>query len=255
MQATALGANRSQNLYRPAARAHLVIAYVLSAPLLIRSLCVIDLLMGVLYFLSRRLRHIIPSSLVNFLDLNRETNLPSWYSALQLALIGGILVAFAASQIRRGVRAAWAVMCAGLAFLFLSLDETTSLHENFSYWLDTFQHRRDTLFNETGFWMLICAPVFLATLALLGFGAVRYLRGRKAIIVKFAVGAAIFVAATAGMEALSNFVAAQTTAARVLILLEEVGEMLGATVMLWAVCDLVRSHGVRLLALQHDDER
>jgi hypothetical protein len=223
-----------------------------AVPLLVRCLLVIDLLMGVLYVVSRRLRNEIGKPLLHFFDLNGETNLPSWYSAAQLALIGGMLVAFATAQLRRGVRAAWALMLGGVAFLFLSLDETTSLHENFGYWLDRLRHRRGSVFGETGFWMLICAPAFLVAVALLGFGARRYLRGRTSVVVKFAVGVAIYIAAAAGVEALSNFVTPQGTGSRVLVLLEETGEMLGATTMLWAVYELMRSHGTRLLVT--DDE-
>ena len=61
------------------------------------------------------------------------------------------------------------------------------------------------------------------------------------------MGAIVFVTAAAGVESLSNFVDAHGTAARALVLLEEVGEMIGATIMLWGACGLMRSHGVRLL--------
>ncbi|MEA2736498.1 MAG: hypothetical protein QOE14_2949 [Humisphaera sp.] len=215
-------------------------------PALVRVMFALDLLMGALYFLSRRLRDVIGKQLVNFFDLNGETNLPSWYSAAQLALIGALLMAFATSELRRGARAAWAMMLGGAAFLFLSLDETTSLHERFGYWLDTVRNRRHTIFHETGFWMLICAPLFIAAIALLAVGARRYLRGRPGIALKLAAGVALFIAAAAGVEALSNFAEAHGTAARALVLLEEVGEMLGATIILWGVCDLIRAHGVRM---------
>jgi hypothetical protein len=238
----------------PAARSHRAAALWQAMPVLVRVMFGLDLLMGVLYFISRRARNSINKSVLNFFDLNAETNLPSWYSAGQLALIGVLLVVFAGSQLRRGARAAWAVMLAGVAFLFLSLDETTSLHENFGYWLDRFHHRRNTTFGETGFWMLICAPLFLAALVTLGFAARRYLRGRKPVVIKLAIGAAIYVAAAAGVEALSNFVVPQGTGARVLVLLEEMGEMLGATTMLWGVCELMRSHGMRLLAHVEEDD-
>ena len=207
----------------------------------------LDLAMGLLYFFSRRAKDFIPRPLLNFFDLNGEQNLPSWYSASQLALIGGLLIAFAALHLRRGARAAWSVLLAGAAFCFLSLDEMTSLHEHFGYWLDRLQHRRDTIFSETGFWMLICAPLFLAVLALLALGARQYLRGRTAVITKFIAGVAIYVLAAAGVEALSNFAEPHGPAARALVLLEEMGEMIGATFILWGACELLRSHGVRLL--------
>ena len=36
-------------------------------------------------------------------------------------------------------------------------------------------------------------------------------------------------------------------AARGLVLLEEMGEMIGATFVLWGTCELFRAHGIRLL--------
>jgi len=223
-------------------------------PVLVRVMFALDLLMGVLYIVSRRLRDSIGKPLVNFFDLNGETNLPSWYSAGQLALIGALLVVFAGAQLRRGARAAWSVMLGGVAFLFLSLDETTSIHENFGYWLDHLRHRRHTVFAQTGFWMVICAPLFLATLALLAWGARRYLIGRRAVVVKLAIGAVVFVVAAAGIETLSNFVVPHGTGARILVVLEEIGEMTGATIMLWGVCDLIRTHGIRLFVSENADD-
>src|SRR5688572_25000301 len=52
-------------------------------PLLVRVMFALDLLMGVLYFVSRRARNVIGKPLTNFFDLNGETNFPSWYSAAQ----------------------------------------------------------------------------------------------------------------------------------------------------------------------------
>jgi hypothetical protein len=219
-------------------------------PLLVRVMFCLDATMGLLYFFSRRVKHLIPTPLLRFFDLNGEANLPSWYSAAQLALIGGLLCTFAIHELRRGARAAWAVLLGGAGFLFLSLDETTSLHENFGYWLDHLKNRRETTLHETGFWMLICAPIFLAGVALVGWAARRYLRGRAGVVIKFAIGSCVLVAAGAGVEMLSNFVTPQGTAARGLIMLEEVGEMAGATIMLWAVVDFLASYGMRLIAIE-----
>ena len=254
MRAVSFELDETEEEHRAPARARSASAIWAATPVLVRVMFALDLLMGLLYFIARRLRDVIGKPLLNFFDLNGETNLPSWYSAGQLALIGGLLVAFAAAELRRGARAAWAVMLAGAAFLFLSLDETTSLHENFGYWLDHMRHRRDTMLHVTGYWMLVCAPLFLGALVLVGFGARRYLRGRQPVVVKFIAGAALYIAAAAGVEVLSNFVAPQGTAARALVLLEEMGEMFGATMMLWGVWELTHSHGVRLFVNdQHDD--
>ena len=227
----------------------------LAAPMLVRVMFTLDATMGVIYFVSRRCRHVLPKPALDFVDLNSETNLPSWYSAAQLALIGGLLITFAAIELRRGARVAWALLLGGVGFCFLSLDETAGLHEQFGYWLDHIQTRRGTSLHETGWWMFICAPLFLAGLALVGYAARHYLRGRAAIVVTFTIGAMVLVAAGAGVEMLSNFVTPHAAAARALVLIEEVGEMMGATTMLWAVLDLLRSHGVRLMVTTVEPRR
>src|SRR5687768_11469156 len=48
-------------------------------PVLVRVMFTLDLLMGLLYVVSRRVRNSIGKPLLNFFDLNTETNLPSWY--------------------------------------------------------------------------------------------------------------------------------------------------------------------------------
>jgi hypothetical protein len=218
-------------------------------PPFIRVMFCLDALMGVLYVVSKSMRHVLGRRVTDFINLNAESNLPSWYSAGQLMLIGALLVAFAVVQIRRGLREAWAVGVGGLGFLFLSLDESTGLHEQFGYWLDS-TGRKATLLHETGMWMVICAPLFLIALAALGLAARKCLRGRGRIVRRFAVGAGVFVFAAAGVEAMTNFVSAIPALARAEVILEEVGEMAGATIMLWAAYELARSHGVRLLAIE-----
>jgi hypothetical protein len=226
-----------------------------AAPILVRVMFTLDVAMGVIYFVSRRCRNVLPRPVLDFLDLNGETNLPSWYSAAQLALIGGLLITFAMIELRRGVRTAWAVMLGGVGFCFLSLDETAGLHEQFGYWLDHIQARRGTSLHETGWWMFICAPLFLAGVAFVGYAARHYLRGRAGVVVKFAIGAMVLVGAGAGVEMLSNFVIPHGAAARALVLVEEIGEMIGATTMLWAVLDLLSAHGLRLMVTTEEPRR
>lgn len=218
-------------------------------PPIVQVLFVLDALTGVLYVVSKSARHVLPRGVTDFINLNAEANLPTWYAAGQLMLIGVLLTALGAVLIDRGTRAAWAIGVAGAGFLLLSLDEATGLHERFGYWLDR-TSRKATLLHETGFWMVVCAPLFLVALAALGVAARRCLAGRGRIVRRFAVGAGVFVFAAAGVEAMGNFVAAIPALARAEVMLEEVGEMIGATIMLWAAIELARSHGVRLIVTE-----
>jgi hypothetical protein len=219
-------------------------------PPLVLAFFIADVLLGALYVMSRvgsRLQ-LLSEPVISYVDLDRELNLPSWYAAAQLFLIGLLLAVFAGAQFVRRQRDAWAVALAGLAFLFLSIDEATLLHENFSKWLDArFGARRSGPFHLTGYWMLICAPLFLGIIALLGFAARRLFAGRWKILRLYVAAVAVFVFAAAGIESVSNFIPPYTHLSRLAVMLEEVGEMIGGTMILWATLELLRSHGVRLV--------
>lgn len=225
-----------------------LVGFAKSVPALVLTLLSLDVLCAVSYVVTRHARDLVGKGVVSYFSLDGEGNLPSWYSAGKLLLVGLMLLAFGCGQLQRGARAAWALVLGGLLFLFLSLDETTGLHERFGYWLDAFTHgRKQTLLASTGFWMIVAAPLFVAAVALLAWSAWHYLRGRPGVIWRYAAGFTIFLAAAAGLELLGNFIPPGTTAARVQVLFEELGEMVGATVLLWATMELMASHGVTLM--------
>lgn len=63
------------------------------------------------------------------LDLDGEQNIPAWFSAVQLAVIGLVLLCMAhMGGIRPAVPPIF-FLAAGLGFLFLSMDESAALHE------------------------------------------------------------------------------------------------------------------------------
>jgi tetratricopeptide (TPR) repeat protein len=69
-----------------------------------------------------------------FWNLDREHNLPSWFSGAQLLLLAVAALDVADRERRMAMRAApgpgaWRII--GLAFLYLSLDEVTVLHESY----------------------------------------------------------------------------------------------------------------------------
>ena len=77
------------------------------------------------------------SEIVGFFSLSYEQNLPTWFSTCMLFACA-VLLALIATGARRGedpFARHWTVLA--ITFLFLSVDEFVSLHENLSGWFDT----------------------------------------------------------------------------------------------------------------------
>jgi hypothetical protein len=108
---------------RAARRAARAAAHHLRVPL-IGSLAGTELLLALLHAFFTWPEH-IPASLSRLFDVDREGNLPSWFSASQLLLLA--LVMAAAAFAAKKHRFVW-VFCAAAA-LFLSADEASALHE------------------------------------------------------------------------------------------------------------------------------
>jgi hypothetical protein len=66
----------------------------------------------------------------------------------------------------------------------------------------------------------------------------------------------IFVAAGAFVEKIANFVERESAGHMLQVLVEETGEMIGVTIILWATWDLLRRHALSpllALAARHAD--
>jgi hypothetical protein len=100
---------------------------------------------------------------VIFVNVNREANLPTWYSTLLLAASSGLiaLIASVHRQKRNRFVRRWALL--SIVFLYLSLDEAAALHE---YLTDPLRE----LFNVTGYlhfaWVLVGIPFALVIVVL-----------------------------------------------------------------------------------------
>jgi hypothetical protein len=70
--------------------------------------------------------------LIWFVDLNKEGNLPTWYSSSGLLLAALLLAVISREEKRRGSRYSYHWLFLSLVFLFLSLDEVAGLHERSS---------------------------------------------------------------------------------------------------------------------------
>lgn len=91
--------------------------------------------------------------------------------------------------------------------------------------------------------MLVAAPLFLGGSAVAAYLGRDLLRNRRRISLLYLLGAGAFVVSFAGLELLRNFVGEDYVP-----VIEETGEMLAVTVLVWATLELMRSHQVRLIA-------
>jgi hypothetical protein len=105
---------------------------------------------------------------------------------------------------------------------------------------------------ETGVWMLFCGPILVAALFAIGSTAKTYFAGRKAIAAQFVLGFALLVGAATGVEFISNFVG-QGMGYVIETLIEETGEMLGETILIWACLNLLASYQIRLISRAEPD--
>jgi hypothetical protein len=180
----------------------------------------------------------------SFFDLDAESNLPTWWSGVQLALVAALVGIFATVVVRREDRTTWPVAAAPLIALFLSLDETVGLHDRIRDWLHG-SPGSDAL-PRTGPWMLVLAPLLVAAVVALVAVSRRHWSAPSPVRRRLALGSAMFMIAAAGVEVFANHLEPGSGAARVQVAVEEGGELLGVTFVGWGAWGLLASRGVRL---------
>lgn len=218
-------------------------------PLGIRMFFAADVFLGLMYVLWIT---ILPPSwfITMFIDLNAEANLPTWYSSTKLFLIAVLLFVFGFGELGTTKRRKWVLLSAAVLFSILSLDETARIHEWLSHQiipvLFSSGNQASLLFPKTGIVMFFAVPVFLGVIFLIGRSARELLRDRGPLVTKYVLGIVIFVGSAGGIEIVYNFVSEGEIAYFTQVFCEELGEMVGATILLWATWDLLVSHGLSM---------
>src|SRR5688500_17465893 len=152
-------------------------------PMLVKLLFAADLMLAALYVATLEIsRYRTLHFTARLFDLDREANLPVWFSSMQLfgaAVLSGV---FAWCFVSRRDRRSWVLLLPPALFLFLSLDEVATIHE----WLgNKFEAavpslaRRNHSFARTVLWMFVLGPPLLLTAWAIGRRAWSYLRGRN----------------------------------------------------------------------------
>ncbi|NAZ74698.1 hypothetical protein GTQ99_04575 [Kineococcus sp. T13] len=174
-----------------------------------------------------------------FVDANTEMNLPAWFTSVLLAVVSLVVldVARQAHLRRDRWRRHWAVLGAG--FAYLSLDELVALHEKFI-------GPMSSLVGDQGVfkyaWVAAAGPVVLVLLlAYLRF--LRALPRRTAALV--VLGGVLYVGGSVGLEMVASALSGvgfseDGVFLGTIMALEEVCEMVGPVVFLFAVAELVQ---------------
>jgi hypothetical protein len=177
----------------------------------------------------------------NFLDVDREVSIPTWFSSVQLFALGVVLLL----QASRSKQLRAFVVLLGLSFIFLSMDEAAAIHDSIYRsaqrlklpWIEGVEYL---------VWMVVYVFVGLIGL-LIAHRPVVFLWGnsrQEALWV--AAGGAIFAGGGIGIEIVTHYLygIAIDTRFFLAVAAEEFFEMAGVSIMLYGFMLL----GIRLEA-------
>jgi hypothetical protein len=191
----------------------------------------IDVAIGLAHLINLNGMPIFDRSL-RFFDLGGEQNLPTWWSAVKLFLVGALL-ALLLPRLAADRRSFLVIGAAALAFAFLSLDELASIHE--------FIGRR-TRFDGlpvSGLWPFLFGVAGIAVVAVLVVaGRPIWAKDRMAAAC-IVGGLAAYVLFAASLDLVVNLGPSSDPLVAVISFFEEMGEMIAASVMLYGAWRLV----------------
>lgn len=215
-------------------------------PAFIAILLAVDIALGALAVLGHAVAMRIGVDGIDFVRLGSEANLPTWYSASQLLAVAVLAAVAATRYTRSGVPGARMAYAPAAFFTLLSLDEGAQLHERIGDWTQAATGAGEGL--ATGPWLFVAVPVYGLLAWVVGRASWPLLRGRPQVIALGVIGCILFGVAAAGIESLGNLTD-QMLVRRGLGVVEEVGEMVAATILLWAAWCLAQAEGVRVFAV------
>jgi len=178
------------------------------------------------------------------LDLNQEQNIPTWYASSQLFLCAGVLalIALGAWHEQSALAGRWSVLT--LVFLYLSLDEATDLHGLWQVVLPNDYRIPGTA--DAAFSWMIPGAILVVLGALFFRSFVFRLPGRTRQW--FIVAGGVYITGVLGLEAVGSVLADDTwvnTSYFVVSTLEEVLEMVGILIFLYALLAYLERQGLR----------
>jgi hypothetical protein len=219
-------------------------------PRLIAAFFALDAVVVALHPVLRSIES-LPPGLRQLVNLNREANLPTWFSSMQWLCVAALLLAFAWRLWERSESGGLPLLVLGLLFLCLSLDEVAMIHERLGLRSDQMLPtgtRVDGPFHRTGIWMFVVGIPVLAIFAVFLRGAATRLRRAPGAFLRIAIGLAVVAVGAMIFDLLGNLSLGGEGEWRVIV--EEGLELVGSTVVLWGSLELLHAHGLRFGAYE-----
>jgi hypothetical protein len=213
-------------------------------PAVVAAFFALDAILVGLYLVERATRP-WPHGVSQFFDLNREGNLPTWFSSVQWLCVAALLGAFAWRLVRRSEAGGRPLLALAFLFLCLSLDEVAQIHERLGLRSDRLLPngtRAGGPFPYTGIWMFVVGIPVLVLFAIAIRGAAARLQRAPGAFTRIAIGLALTAVGALLFDLIGNL--GFYWRGSVFPPIEEALELVGATVALWGSLDLLRAHGL-----------
>ena len=186
---------------------------------------------------------------IELLDFDYEGNLPSFYSSIALLIASSLLglIAYHKQTNKAVFRLHWLFL--GLIFAGLTLDEALGLHEELGDFVESLN-----LFEAEGFLYFAWVVPYSLLLGIFLLSYFRFILSLPAPIrYQFIFAGLLFICGALGLEVFSAQEADQhgssTIAYSVLYTLEELCEMLGIVVFIYALLGYIR-HEIGLISIR-----
>lgn len=177
---------------------------------------------------------------IELVDFDYEGNLPAFYSALALFLTSCLLtlISLKKQQDQAPFKNHWKILT--IIFIWLMLDEALGLHEELGDFVEALQ-----LFEAEGFLYFAWVVPYGLLLCLFAFSYLRFtLSLPKKTKILFILAGFIFISGAVGLEVISakeaDLHGSTTVLYSVLYTLEELCEMLGIVLFIYALLDYIQ---------------
>ena len=202
---------------------------------LLCALLLVEAVFGLLYYLD--FRNGAPSVIYHqLISLDLEANIPTWFSLVQLFMIGLIPILLACSAHYKAPPSRGGLVLFGSGFIYLSLDEGAVIHEKMTY---TFHNNPLVPYFDGvhGIWITVYMGVLILVLLVLGRDLWAIARKFPKESAVFFLGMLIYLTGSAGAETLTFFFLDKSDQAmyNLEVIIEEFLEMAGASVLLYSV--------------------